>query len=84
MVQQARGFCSEVTIKEMDHSTKGIGVDKSPRLDGFNSFFFRKYRHILMEDLFNVVSYFFKTEVVCKSWNITSIILVPKKDNAKR
>lgn len=71
----------EVTRGEVDAAIKSIHGDKAPGIDGFNSCFFKAAWDVIKEDIYNAVLGFFTTGKLMRSWNCTSITLVPKVQN---
>ncbi|XP_056691836.1 uncharacterized protein [Spinacia oleracea] len=70
------------TDAEIDAAIKGIDINKAPGLDGFNSLFFLKAWEIVKADVYEAVREFFRTGVMLKQVNNTSVTLVPKIQNA--
>lgn len=54
---------ASVMEKEIVTALKGIGDTKSPRIDGYRSYFFKKAWNIIRTDVVKTIQYFF-----CK-WN---------------
>lgn len=79
----ARNFLNaEITNDEIDNALKGIGDGKAPGLDGYNAVFFKRSWNIVKHDVCSAVKEFFRTGVMLKQVNCTSITLVPKVTNA--
>ena len=51
---------------------------KAPGQDGFLSFFFQNYWHIVEKEVTDAVQYFFHKSAMILSWSQTYIALVPK------
>lgn len=79
---QAFDLIRPVSSTEVEAALHAIDDDKSPGLDGFNSFFFKKAWHIVKFDILEAVNDFFCSDVFFPPVNITSITLVPKVSNA--
>ncbi|XP_056695388.1 uncharacterized protein [Spinacia oleracea] len=67
-----------ISDAEIDATIKGIDINKAPGLDGFNSLFFLKAWGIVKADIYEAVKEFFRTGVMLKQVNNTSVTLVPK------
>lgn len=55
--------------------------DKVLGIDGYNSGFYKATWEILGDDVVRAVSQFFATGKMLKSWNNTTITLIPKVQN---
>ena len=62
----------------------GIGSDKAPGLDGFNSYFFKKSWDFIKNDVCTFIHEFFNTSRMHTPLNCTVITLIPKIHNATR
>lgn len=71
----AQSFLSPEEIKNAIWS---IPDDKAPGFDGYNSKFFKSAWSIVGEDVIAAIQDFFATGKLLKSWNITSVTLIPK------
>ncbi|CAN0918247.1 LINE-1 retrotransposable element ORF2 protein [Linum grandiflorum] len=67
-----------LSLSEIKAATFSIGVNQSPRSDGFNSSFFQKYWNLIKPDLFRAVSSFFSSGIMLKNINHSIISLIPK------
>lgn len=76
--EAAHALSAPVTTSEIDKALKSIDDSKAPGLDGYNAVFFKKTWHIIREDVYKVVLYFFQTGKMYNGVNCTSITLVPK------
>ncbi|XP_019254452.1 PREDICTED: uncharacterized protein LOC109233132 [Nicotiana attenuata] len=71
-------LCKEVTDKEIYECLSSIGDDKSPGVDGYNAYFFKKSWNIVRTYLCEAVKNFFATGRLHRSINCTAITLIPK------
>lgn len=55
-----------------------IGEDKTPRLDGYPSAFFKTNWDIIKEDFLATIHEFFHNGCILKQINYAAIVLVPK------
>lgn len=62
-----------ITVQEIE----AVGDDKAPRIDGFNSHFFKKAWSIVKHDICAVVLHFFESGVLPEI-NCTLVTLIPK------
>lgn len=70
-----------ITVQEIDEGIASIHPSKAQGLDGFNSFFFHKFWHIIKKDIYEACLLFFEHGKLLKSLNCTAISLVPKVPN---
>lgn len=68
----------QVTKEKVRQAIFSIPNDKSPSLDGYNSFFFKKNWDILGDEVCSAIMEFFSTRKLLKEINVTSITLIPK------
>lgn len=55
------------------------GIDgKVPGIDGFNSYLFKKYRHIIKDKDFIAIGEFFKSGTLPDDISYTLVTLIPK------
>ncbi|XP_019251156.1 PREDICTED: uncharacterized protein LOC109230079 [Nicotiana attenuata] len=76
--QQRIRLCAEVTKKEIYDGLYSIGNDKSPGVDGYNAYFFKKVWPLVKAEVVDFVKDFFKTGRLYRAISCTPIILVPK------
>ncbi|XP_056689712.1 uncharacterized protein [Spinacia oleracea] len=81
-VADAEMLVEPISDAEIDAAIKGIDTSKALGLDGFNSLFFLKVWGIVKADVYEAVKEFFRTGVMLKQVNNTSVTLVPKIQNA--
>ncbi|XP_021854438.2 uncharacterized protein [Spinacia oleracea] len=62
----AQSLVLPVSTAEIDMALKGIGDNKAPGLDGFNSFFFKEAWSIIKDDIYVAVQDFFSTGKLLK------------------
>lgn len=70
------------TTIDLELALKGIHVDKSPGIDGLNSFFFRKSWDIMKGHILEAYIKFFRDRKMYPMVNRTTITLIPKIPNA--
>ncbi|KAL2924549.1 hypothetical protein RDABS01_023077 [Bienertia sinuspersici] len=80
-VQQCKWLIRPISKQEIERAVWDIQVDKAPGIDGFNSLFFRKTWHLIKEDIFSAVEYFFEHAWIYYPVNSTTASLVPKIAN---
>ncbi|XP_060178257.1 uncharacterized protein LOC132608212 [Lycium barbarum] len=74
-------LCDAITDQEVYDGLCGIGDDKSPGLDGYNAYFFKKAWSIIGKQITGAVLDYFDTGQLNKGVNCTTITLVPKVPN---
>jgi retron-type reverse transcriptase len=74
-------LCSPSSNEEIDSIILELPCDKAPGPDGLNGLFFRRFWHIIKEDIYRLCRDFFHHQADIKSINFSYITLVPKKDN---
>ncbi|KAH0776289.1 hypothetical protein KY290_007700 [Solanum tuberosum] len=79
--QQRLQLCRPVTDEEIHSALLAIGDDKSPGVDGYNAYFYKKSWPVIKEDIIHATKDFFSSGVMLKAINCTSITLVPKIPN---
>lgn len=70
----------QFTPEEIKRALWSIPDNKAPGLDGFNSCFYKASWEVVGKDLVRAVSQFFSNGKL-KSWNMTTITLIPKVPN---
>ncbi|KMT08263.1 hypothetical protein BVRB_6g141910 [Beta vulgaris subsp. vulgaris] len=55
-----------------------FGLDKSPRLDGYNAEFFKLHWPMIGLSVTTAIQRFFSTGYLLKEWNSTLLVLIPK------
>ncbi|CAO2841243.1 unnamed protein product [Amaranthus hypochondriacus] len=68
----------DFSADEIKNAIWDIDDNKSPSLDGFNSKFYKASWSVVGSDVVSAVRQFFSTDKLLRSWNTTTIILVPK------
>ena len=63
---------------EIKNALFSIPDDKSPGIDGYSSYFFKKSWNILGMDLIDAIKDFFRSGKLLKEINVTAITLIPK------
>ena len=76
--EQQRLLSCNFTRQDVKRVMQSIPNDKSPGMDGFNSFFFKHCWDIVGEEVADAVLDFFSTGKLLKSINVTSLTLIPK------
>ena len=66
---------------EIKEAMWGCGSSKSPRLDGFNFSFIKKFWDIIGKDIIHVIEHFYKFGNISRGCNASFISLVPKLGN---
>lgn len=75
--QQEAMLCP-VTELDVKNAMFGIDSSKAPRPDGYNAAFFKCNWEIVGPAIIEAALSFFSTGKLLKSWNSTSISLIPK------
>lgn len=70
------------SMEEIRDATFSFSKEKAPGIDGFSIDFFQDCWEIIKDDLFQVVSEFFRNGVINLKTNNTLICLIPKKNDA--
>lgn len=81
--EQSAMLVGQVTIAEIKEALKGIGDQKSLRMDGYGSKFFKYFLSIVKKDFVDVVRKLFNQGVILMDFNITIVTLIPKHVEAK-
>ncbi|XP_060182758.1 uncharacterized protein LOC132612661 [Lycium barbarum] len=83
VLSHAQGIelCKEITEVEIWTALQSINDDKSPGVDGYNAFFFKKSWNIIKTEIVAPISDFFRTGQMHRAINCTLLTLVPKTPN---
>ncbi|GAB2291668.1 hypothetical protein Dimus_038167 [Dionaea muscipula] len=81
---QRNALIADFTEDEVKEALWGIGDNKAPGIDGFNSLFFKKTWDITGSAITEAVLMFFRNGKLLRQANSTIIHLIPKGDNASR
>lgn len=76
----AHALCMLVTTAKIDRALKFLDDSKAPDLDGYNVVFFRNTWHIIKEDVYSAMMYFFHTGKMYSGVNCICITLASAKD----
>ncbi|WOL01242.1 hypothetical protein Cni_G09958 [Canna indica] len=80
--QQSLSLLSQpVTPQEIDKVILSSNSDKAPGVDGLNAEFYKSCWSIIKDDVIAAILEFFRTGKILNEVNITSITLIPKKEN---
>ncbi|XP_057529819.1 uncharacterized protein LOC130808359 [Amaranthus tricolor] len=74
----------EVSEGEIKEALFGMNDNKAPRVDGFNSSFFKKAWDIIKQDLISAIKEFFNSNILFPPYNYTSVTLIPKSNNTSK
>lgn len=78
----AEQLVKEVTDQEIKDALDGIGNDKAPGPDGYNSWFFKKSWSVTSPSVLAAVKEFFTTGQLLQQLNHTVLALIPKSHHA--
>lgn len=78
--QQRSQLIAEISDQEIFEGLQSIGDDKSPGVDSFNTYFFKKTWPITKDEICAAVNEFFTTGKLYKALNCTTLTLIPKVD----
>ncbi|XP_060190863.1 uncharacterized protein LOC132620187 [Lycium barbarum] len=79
--EQKIELCKAVTGEEIYKGLCDIGEDKAPGVDGYNACFYKKAWGAIKEDIIQAVQQFFQSGKLLKSFNCTTVTLIPKVTN---
>lgn len=79
-VELHQGLIAPVTDVEIKVVVLSIANNKSPRLDGFSSGFYKAAWSVISEDLVAVVKEFFESGKLLKTVNAIALVLTPKSE----
>lgn len=80
--EHATSLTWDVSEQEIKDALFSIGDDKSPRLDGYTSCFFKEAWDIVGNDFMEAIHEFFASRSLLKQMNHTIIALIPKTNHA--
>ena len=75
---QALWMSLNFSREEINLPLWSIPDNKAPRIDGYNSKFYKAVWSVIGYDIVHAIQDFFRNDKMLNSWNITSITLVPK------
>lgn len=79
--QQQRDMCTKITMEEIEIDLFDINDNKTPWIDGFNAYFFKKTWRIVQNDIYKVVLDFFQHNKLLRAVNYTMVTLIPKNSH---
>lgn len=82
-MDQSTWLTRQVTQAEIEHALKGIGDDKSPRVDGYGAKFFKACWGTIKEDVYVVVQEFFRKGRIFRDFTRIGVTLILKTREAK-
>lgn len=74
----------EYTDQEIKEALESIGDLKAPGPDGMLALFYKRYWHIVGEEITKDVKNFLNGGDMPQGWNTTTVVLIPKMDNPER
>nr|GEX77526.1 RNA-directed DNA polymerase, eukaryota [Tanacetum cinerariifolium] len=80
--EQSKNIEREISNDEIKTAVWDCGTEKAPGLDGFTFGFFRRFWHVIQDDVIAAVRYFFLNFDIPKGCNSSFIALIPKTPNA--
>ncbi|XP_022846184.1 uncharacterized protein LOC111368907 [Olea europaea var. sylvestris] len=80
-LEQGSSLTWDISSQEIKEALFSIGDDKSPGLDGYASYFFKKAWRIVGDDVVEAIKEFFLSRSLLKQINHTIIALVPKSNH---
>ena len=81
---QVQLLTQQVTEEEIKNALFNIGEDKSPGLDGYSFFFFKKAWDIVGRDFVAAVLEFFSSGQILKQINHSVLALIPKSKESDK
>eukprot|EP00253_Pinus_taeda_P014528 PITA_14528 len=75
-------LCREITLGEVEEAVNSMRNDKAPGPDGFTINFYKACRHIVKQEVWDVVEDSRRSGSILKSINSTFIALIPKVEEA--
>ncbi|PNX60426.1 hypothetical protein L195_g051923, partial [Trifolium pratense] len=81
---QREKLVAPITDKEIEDALQSIGDLKSPGIDGYGAYFFKKAWNIVKPDVLRAARDFFDNGRLYKAANCTLVTLIPKTNEAKR
>ncbi|PNX94562.1 ribonuclease H [Trifolium pratense] len=82
--EQREKLVIPITDKEIEDALQSIGDLKSPGIDGYGAYFFKKAWNIVKTDVLRAAHDFFENGRLYKAANCTLVTLIPKTNEAKR
>ncbi|CAJ2668635.1 unnamed protein product [Trifolium pratense] len=82
--EQREKLTGPITDKEITDALQSIGDLKSPSIDGYGAYFFKKAWNIVKPDVLGAVHDFFDNGRLYKAANCTLVTLIPKTNEAKK
>ncbi|XP_012842530.1 PREDICTED: uncharacterized protein LOC105962752 [Erythranthe guttata] len=76
-------FCCLPDMEEILEAVKGLNPNSSPGRDGFTGHFYVACWDIIKVELSNFIIDFFRGGHILKEMNLTTLVLIPKIDNAR-
>lgn len=80
--EQQQALNAPCSGQEVNEALFSMNSHKSPGIDGFNVFFFKKCWQVIGEEVVAAIHQFFLTGILPRQINLTLVILVPKCPNA--
>lgn len=77
-----RELLRPLSDEEVKHALFSIGDLKAPGPDGLHAIFYKRFWDMLGGDLTKEVLQAMNTATIPEGWNNTTIVLIPKKENA--